>query len=256
MKKVNFRLSFLQFSFLAIFIVLFCAVIAVPSLVNGSVRITKKLIIEEEIAEGFLLGLLFILNFLILNLYRKESTRQAELIRKINNDKKTYEERLDESFRYIGQVNVQIQQIRLIFNDKERFPETNSDFRKTLFYFSERVFGIVNAGWVLFRVISTETRRTIREQFEVRHGLTFDYPHVSNKLILEEQCCPPFTAVISNPHNLNILVCCVLPVEKLSNDERVFIQAITNEITMLYVILNSTHYKRSGRELPGSTSIL
>jgi hypothetical protein len=63
-------------------------------------------------------------------------------------------------------------------------------------------------------------------------------------MIIEKQSCSPFTAVISNPQNLNILACCILPIDKISNDERIFIQAITNEITMLYVILNSSYYKR------------
>jgi hypothetical protein len=38
-----------------------------------------------------------------------------------------------------------------------------------------------------------------------------------------------------------------LPIDKISNDERVFIQAITNEITMLFVILNSTYYKKADK---------
>jgi hypothetical protein len=193
-------------------------------------------------------------NILILNLYKKEVSRQKELIKKINNDKKSVEERLDDSFRYIGQVNVQIQQIRSIFNNYEKFPETRNDFKKTLFYFSERVFGIVNGNWVLFRIIDPVSGKTIREQFETRHGFSSVHPHVSNRLIIEGQCCPPYTTIISNPQNLNIVVCCILPVDRISNDERIFIQAITNEITMLFVILNSIYYIKSNNELPDNRS--
>jgi hypothetical protein len=40
-----------------------------------------------------------------------------------------------------------------------------------------------------------------------------------------------------------------LPTDKISNDERIFIQAITNEITMLFVILNSSYYEKGNKIL-------
>jgi hypothetical protein len=187
---------------------------------------------------------MFILSILIFNLYRNEAFRQKELIKKISNDKKTVEERLEDSFKYIGQINVQIQEIKSIFNDTDKFPETKNDLKKAYLFFSKRVFGIVNTNWVLFRIINCITQKTINEQFETRQGLTNDYPHISNKMIVEKQSCLPFTTVISNPPNLNILCCCILPDSEISNDERVFIQAITNEITMMFVILNSSYSKK------------
>jgi uncharacterized membrane protein (DUF485 family) len=249
MKKLHFHPSVLQVSYLVIYLILFCLIVYIPSLINNPIHITKKLILEEEIIEGSLLGVLFLLNIVLLNLYRKEASKQKILIKKINDDKKSVEDKLDDSFKYIGQVNVQLQQIKSIFNNYDRFPDTRNDFKKTLIYFSERVFGIVNASWVLFRIINCNTLKTISEQLEIRHGFTSEYPHISNKMIVEKQSCAPYTAVISNPQNLNILVTCILPVDKISNDERVFIQAITNEITMLFVILNSTYYKNSDKLL-------
>jgi hypothetical protein len=34
-----------------------------------------------------------------------------------------------------------------------------------------------------------------------------------------------------------------MPIENISDDQRVFIQAIINEIIMLFIILNSSYYK-------------
>jgi hypothetical protein len=116
-----------------------------------------------------------------------------------------------------------------------------------LYFLSERVFGITNADWILFKIIDINNSKTINEQFETRHGQTFDFPHVSNKTIIENQSCPPFTAIISKPQNFNFLVCCILSVDHISKDERVFIQAITNEITMLFVILNSSYYTEGNK---------
>jgi hypothetical protein len=66
-------------------------------------------------------------------------------------------------------------------------------------------------------------------------------------MIIEKQPVLPFSYVISNPENLNILVSCIMPVDKISNDQHVFIQAIINEITKLFVILNSVYYKKESK---------
>jgi hypothetical protein len=249
MKKLNFQPRFLQIIYLIINILLFSVIVLTPKIISGPLYLSEKLIIEEEVIEGSLLCILLFLSILIYNLYKHEVYKQKEIINKINNDKKSAEEKLDDSFKYIGQINVQIQQIKSIFNNYDKFPETKNDFKKTLFYFSERVFGITDANWVLFRIINCNSGKTINEQFETRHGYTFEYPHISNKMIIEKQSRASFTIVISNPQNLNILACCVLPAEKISNDEHIFIQAITNEITMLFVILNSSYYKEGNKIL-------
>jgi hypothetical protein len=253
MKKLNFQPSLLQVLYLIIYFILFSFIIITPKLISGPVHLTNKLIFEEEIFEGLLLAILFILSVLILNLYKHEAYKHKELIKKINNDKKTAEEKLDDSFKYIGMINVQIQEIKSIFNNTNKYPETKNDFKKTFLFFSERVLGIVNANWVLFRIIDSNTEKTISEQFETRQGFSFNYPHISNKMIIEKQPVLSFTTVISNPQNLNILSCCILPVDKINDDERVFIQAITNEITMLFVILNSTYYKNTNKLFADNT---
>jgi hypothetical protein len=68
-------------------------------------------------------------------------------------------------------------------------------------------------------------------------------------MIIEKQPILPFSYVISNPGNLNILVSCIIPVDEISNDQRLFIQAIINEITKLFVILNSVYYKKESKVL-------
>jgi hypothetical protein len=66
-------------------------------------------------------------------------------------------------------------------------------------------------------------------------------------LIIEEQKIVSHTSIIYNPANLNILVFCILPVEKISNDERIFIRAIIVELTKMVIIINSIYYKNKIR---------
>jgi hypothetical protein len=247
MKKINFQPSFLQILYLIIFIILFAFIIYTPTLIKGPVNLTSKLILEEETFEGFLICILFIISILIFNLYKQEVNKHKELINKINSEKKQVEDRLNDSERYIGIMNVQIQEIKSIFNSINEYPETKDGLKKAFNFFGERIIGIVNSEWVLFRIIDSNTQRTICEHFGTRKGFSNSYPHVSNKMIIEKQPILPFRYVISNPRNLNILVSCIMPIDKISNDQHVFIQAIINEITKLFVILNSVYYKKESK---------
>jgi hypothetical protein len=243
MSKLTNHASILQSLYFIIYLLLSSVIIVTPILITGSIYISEKIIIDEEIAEMILLGILFSLSILIFKLYMREGVKHEELINKMKNDKKTTEERLFDSLSYIGKVNVQIEEIKTIFNTTNTYPETKNDFKKTFRFLSERVLGIVNTNWALFRIINTSTQRTISECFETRHGFSCQYPHISNKMLVEKQLISPFTTVISNSKNLNILVCCTMPIDKINSDQHIFIQAIINEIIMLFIILNSSYYK-------------
>jgi hypothetical protein len=249
MKKINLQPSFLQILYLFIFSAIFLIVLYTPTLIKGPVQLTAKMILKEETIEGALLCILFIISILILSLYRREIIKHQELINRISTEKMKVENRLFDSEQYIGITNVQIQEIKYIFNSIDKFPETKEDLKKAFGFFGERVIGIVNSNWVLFRIIDSNTQRTICEHFVTRQGFSCSYPHVSNKMIIEKQSVLPFISVISSPKNLNILVSCIMPVDKISNDQNIFVQAIINEITKLFVILNSLYYKKENKTL-------
>jgi len=241
--KINIHPSFLQVLYLTIIFILFSFIIYTPTFISGPVHITKKMIVEEETIEGTLLGILFIVSILILNLYKREVIRHKELIHKINIDKQKVEKRLYASDQYIGTVNVQIQEINSIYNGIDNYPTSKTELKKTFKYFGMKILGIIHSDWTLIRIINCSTMRTISEHFEKRDNIHLNYPHISNKMIVENKQTISYTSIIYHPKNLNILVFCILPVEKISNDERIFIQAIIDEVTKLYVIINSIYFK-------------
>lgn len=237
----------LQILYLISILTLFFFIIYTPTLIEGPFHISKRLIIEEETIEGALIGILFIVSVMILNLYKNEVYKHKQQIQKINDDKKKIENRLLVSDQYIGKVNVQMQEIKSIFNSIDNYPLTKSDFKKTVGYFGVHILGIVKSNWALIRIIDSNTRRTISEHFETKTSIKPVFPHISNKLIIEEQKIVSHTSIIYNPANLNILVFCILPVEKISNDERIFIRAIIVELTKMVIIINSIYYKNKIR---------
>jgi len=242
MKKSSFQLSFFQVLYLTIFIILFSIIIFTPILIKHYVNLTEKMIIEEEIAEGILLSILLSLSIVLSFQYKREIYKQKGRIKRIENDKKTSEEKLLDSFKYIGKINVQIQEIKSIYNEINLYPETKNDLKKTLDFLSERALSIVNADWVLFRIINYNNHKTISELYKTRGAASFHYPHISNKMIIEKQSIPSITSIFSNPPNLNIITSCNLSIDKIDNDQRIFIKAIVNELTMLFIIFNSSYY--------------
>src|SRR5674476_345895 len=176
MKKIKFQPSFLQILYLIIFIILFAFIIYTPTLIKGPVSISSKLILEEETFEGSLICILFIMSILIFYLYNREVKKHKELINKINIEKQKVVDRLNDSEQYIGIMNVQIQEIKAIFNSINEYPDTKDGLKKALIFFGERVIGIANSEWVLFRIIDSNTQRTICEHFGTRKGFSYSYP--------------------------------------------------------------------------------
>jgi hypothetical protein len=251
MKRIMDKTSILKIIYLIIFFILVSLLIYTPTLISGPVKISRKLIIEEETIEGIFLFILLVMSILIFSLYQREVLKHKELIEKINTDKKKVEERLTNSEQYIGIINVQIEQIKTIFNGIEKYPQTKGELKKSFSFFSKHALGIVNANWVLFRIINRLSQRTIIEHFASRNESSSDYPHVSNKMIVENQSVLPFNSVVSSPNNLNILAICIMPIDKITKDQHIFILAIINEIIKLFVIVNSSFYIRENKLFTG-----
>jgi len=243
---MNFHPSFLQILYFLILLILFSFIIYTPTLIKGSASINENLILEEETVEGSLVGVLMILGIVILGIYKNEIRRHKEQIKIIDDEKQRVAGRLLVSDQYIGQVNVQITEIESIFNWIDQYPQTKADFNKVFSFFGERVLGIINAQWALIRIINRSTQKTVTEHFHLRPGSTSDYPHVSNKMIIEKQPLSSCTTLISRPDNLEFLVSCTIPVDKINKHQNGFIQAIINEITMLFVIYDSSNTKKNG----------
>ncbi|MGA7162064.1 MAG: hypothetical protein WBZ48_13770 [Bacteroidota bacterium] len=251
---MNRHISSLQFLFFVIYVILSFVMILTPILVTRSVHVKKLFIVDEDVLEAILLSFLFALSLLISTLYRKEASKQEEILNKIKHDKKSADEKLLDSISYIGKVNVQIEEIKSIFNTPDTFPETKNDFKKSARILGERVLGIVNTNWALFRIINIDNQRTIFECLQTRRGFSYNYPHVSNKMLVEKRSISSFTAVVSTPSSLSILICCAMPVETIDNDQRVFIQAILNEMVKLFIISNSSYHKEGNRKFAANGS--
>lgn len=243
MKIFNIQLSFLRVLYLILYVILAAVVFIIPILIQDNVYLTKQLIVDEEIVEGTLLIILFLLSILLSVLYKQELTRQHNIIKLKEAEHKTTLEKLDESFRYIGKINIQIKEIVSLLNTSYSYLDTENNFKKVLMLFCDRVLNVVNVDWVLFRIIDIDSKKTITERFQTREGVSRQFPQLNNKIIVENQISPEITSIVSNKSNLNIVISCNLPIVQLQSDQRKIIEAFVNQLSMLFIIFNSSYYK-------------
>ena len=101
------------------------------------------------------------------------------------------------------------------------------------------MLGIVNADWVLIRIICQTNLRTIKEHIEYRKNAKFNIKGISNKAIVANQTIDGYSIVESRHDNSMIIVACVFPKTSLVEAEKILLEAITCQIEMLYHIFVS-----------------
>lgn len=186
-------------------------------------------IFDEEIIEVIISTSLFIVGFVIYSLYRREIEKHRKS--------------LNETLNYIGNVNLQINNIESIFNEMKKFPESKSDYKNIQKFLAEKTLGIINAEWVLFRIIETQNIKTLSEHFQSRGKVALIRHEISNKNLVIKKSCPDCSVIESNQDNFNVQAYCVIPKEKISENQRVLIKAIVNNLVMMYLIFASGYYK-------------
>jgi hypothetical protein len=165
--------------------------------------------------------------------------------RELSRDKSDLSNKLTDAFKYIGAVNVQIQEIRSIFCELRRYPATENEFKKEMALFARKLLGMANAAWVVIRIIGPTNLRTIIEHFESRKNANFFIKGISNKAIVVNQAIDGYSIVASCMDNSKIMTVCVFPKKSLDEEEKILVEAITNQIEMLYLIFVSRQLHES-----------
>lgn len=192
--------------------------------------------LSDESSEFVFITTLFFLMIIIYRFYAKE-------LKKNRLYQEGLEERLKETFKYIGSVNLQIEEMKKVFSDV-KYPENKKDLHALFINMSERVLGIVSADWVLLRIIDLSSGGTLHEHFIVRGNKQAERVKFDNKCLLDGSCLIDNQIVIkSTQENFNIKAMCVLPIT-ITKDQEFMIKSITNQLEMMFVIFNSLYYKK------------
>ena len=240
MEFINKKIRFLERMWLLILVTIFLLIVFTPYIIQSDFTL-----VEEQLVEVATIILLFIVGYAVLFLYRKEVARNNYKFNRLKNEKGNLENRLTEAFKYIGAVNIQIQEIKAVFSEIRKFPENKKDFGHILQYLAGRTLNMVNSEWMLFRIINTKNLDTLGEHIETRGNLVHPKYKISNKDLVSNKKSTESTFVSSGHENFYIKTFCIIPKAELSGENEIFIRAVVNQLEMLFLIFNSIYYKNT-----------
>jgi len=142
-------------------------------------------------------------------------------------------------------VNVQIQEIRSIFNGLKKYPESKNDFKNILKYFAEKVLSIIAVDWVLFKIIDIDNIKTLGEYNQRREGAVSSISKIGNNDLINKTNLESYNILCSDQGDLNIKIYCVIPKVELAKQTEIFIKAVLNQLEMLFIIFSSSYYKNN-----------
>ena len=233
------KTKLLEFTYMVTITLLLSAVVFTPVFITHRLLLIKKYVIQEDAVEAVLISILLLIAYLLSNVYKKELKKYRQETRRLSRDNCDLSNKLTDAFKYIGGVNVQIEQIRSIFCGLRRYPATENELRMDLTLFARKVLGIVNADWVVIRIIRQTNLRTIKEHLESRKNANFFIKGISNKAIVANRALDGYSIVASRRDNSMIMVVCVFPKICLDEEDKILVEAINNQIEMLYLIFVS-----------------
>ena len=241
---MNKTIRFLERTYLFILVAIFLLIVFTPYIIH-----TGFTMFEEQLVEVTIIILLFAVGYAVLSLYRKETAKNLKNINRLTKEKGDLENRITEAFKYIGTVNIQIQEIKAVFSDIQKFPENKKDFGYTVQFLADKTLSMVNVGWVLFRIIDSKNMHSLGEYCKSRGNSVLPQHKISNRALLSNKKIKGFTVVGPGYENFYIKTFCIIPKVKLSSDNKVFIKAIVNQLEMLFLIFTSIYYRNSHSDM-------
>ncbi|MDP3836614.1 MAG: hypothetical protein Q8Q67_00705 [bacterium] len=220
--------------FFSVLALIFFVSAAIPQIINGPI-----LGFGEEVAESLIIGGLLAAAFFINSMCLKEYWR-------LHRYQVNLEDRLQDTFKYIGSVNLQMEEMRQAFSNFKKYPENKKDIRTVFAYFAEKILSMVNTDWVIIRVIDMKNGRTIREDKFSRNNQDINYGKIENSEIISGKCKDDrCTIVKSEQENINIKAYCILSAKLNNKDQDFFVRSIINQLEMMYIVFSSL--KKSGK---------
>lgn len=194
--------------------------------------------VSEELSEAIFITIAFLLAFILFNLYSREVSKYKKIQEEL-------EERLRETFKYIGSINLQLEELKKVFSIN-KYPENKKDIQTLFAHTAERILGIVNVDWALLKIVDVRNGNNLQEYFISRGNKKVEKVKVENKELLKGNCSFGSCSIIkSTQDNFNIKAFCVLPQIKKDDNQEFLIVSVVSQLEMLFIIFNSLYYKKN-----------
>ncbi|NTU98671.1 hypothetical protein HGA64_01535 [Candidatus Falkowbacteria bacterium] len=207
-------------------------------------RFDREALVSTVITAG-----LMAVAYIVYTLYKREVMRNLEELEGLRRNKQDLEGKIDEAFKYIGQLNVQIEEIRTIFSGVKKLPESKSELRVILDFLSSKVLSVAGSSWTCLKIVDLANYRILAEHTKTRgeseHDVQAMKADVSARMLIANSLPKEYCIVRSAHDNLDFAVYCLLPSCDLSKEQKVFIRAVVNQLEMFYLIFTNLSSQRS-----------
>jgi hypothetical protein len=236
--------------YFSIMLVLLLCVSTTPLLIRHGIAITDRFLIEEEVLETIMILVLFGISFLVLirMINRLNSFRQTA-------ERAVYEKsrlisRLAEAFRYIGRVNVEIQEIESALCGVAFYPQSKKEFRALVDKLASKAMTIAAAPWLVVRMIDSDSGQTFNEHAVQHPGTAPPSVTMGNRAILDGARIDGLQTIGPRQQNLDLLTVMIFPAATISKEKNILLAAILNQIEMLFILYRAgcIKPKHSGRK--------
>lgn len=198
------------------------------------------------IAENFVI---FIIVVVLLSSAYIVSLLYLRELRRLRRYQLNLEERLQETFKYIGSVNLQMAEMKESFSGFKKYPESKKDIKTAFNYFAEKILSIINVDWVILRIIDTNTMHSLRDERYTRNNQKVDFSKFDNNEVLKEKYKQENIQIIrSNQSGFYLKTCAIIPGQLKNKDQEFFVQSMINQLEMLFVIFSSLDKNKNNKK--------
>jgi uncharacterized protein YeeX (DUF496 family) len=230
--KRNYIVGF----YFSILLVLLLCVITTPLLIRHGISITDHLMVEEEVLETVLILALLGISFLILIRFTNRLKAYQQAVNRAVHDKSKLVSRLTEAFRYIGKVNVEIQEIESVLCGVAFYPQSKREFRRLVDRLALRAMTIAASPWLVVRMVDRHSGQTVNEHAVGHPGCALPPATLGNRALLDGVRVDGLQTIGPRQQNLDLLTVFILPTPTIPNEKTVLLIAILNQIEMLFIL--------------------
>ena len=215
---------------MATFFLLCLLILTTPYLIHGHTAMS----LGDKRAEAIVLFSLVGIGAITFLYYRRELKKRDRSATELMN--------------YIGNVNVQISEIKEAHAEIKKYPENKNDLKYAFGVKATSILGLVDADWVVLRVISGAFAETLFEFAKSRGGKDFFDIKISNRYIckLKKDYNEYYSVIKTDFKNFDLIVVCVLPKTDLDPNQKMLVHKIVSDLEMLYLIYSSIYYMNTG----------
>jgi len=222
--------------YFSILLILLLCVSSTPLLIRNGISISDHFIIEEDMLETALILFLFGISFMVFMRFTNRLKAYQQKTKQAVQDKSKLVSRLTAAFRYIGRLNVEIQEIESALCGVAFYPQNKKEFRRLVDGLASRAMTIAAVPWLVVRMIERHSGHTISEHAVRRPQSILPSITMGNRALIDGRRVEGLQTIGPRQHNLDLLTVFILPASAISKEETVLLTAILNQIEMLFLL--------------------